>query len=105
MPNQRIFPWFAFVLGIVIGGILAPFFRRVLLGKDIRVLHRRSLFWFQHVDYICGLGHEVGLIFRVIRSEFVKDLELAFRRLEPFFRFALENNGEDALGFGVEFLD
>ena len=40
----------------------------------------------------------------MIRAVLVVNLELAFRRLEPFDGFAFQNHGKHPFGFGVELL-
>jgi hypothetical protein len=86
-------------------GVLAPFYRGFPLCEHIRIFHLVSCLGFQHADGILSFGDEVRLVFQVIGARPVKYLKRVLRRPKPPLRFAVENDREDALRLGMEFLN
>lgn len=102
--DEGIAPGFASMLCGVGRGILAPFDGGVALREDNWIFQLIAGFGFEHVDGVGGLGDEVGLIFGVVSTLAVEDLELTPGRLEPLEGVAFEDDSEAALGVGLEFL-
>lgn len=77
MRNQQIVPRLAFVLASMIGSVVAPFDRSLLLGVYLDVIEIAARFHFKQRDALHRLRYKVRLIFQVLAMPAVKNLELA----------------------------
>ncbi|MGB8719711.1 MAG: hypothetical protein WCD46_10420, partial [Desulfobacterales bacterium] len=68
----------------------APFYRSFLFGENDWVFHLVAGFGFEHEYRIGVFSHEIRLVFEMVSTMPVKDLELPLCGFEPFERVAIK---------------
>ena len=85
-------------------GVTAPFNRYITFCQNVGVLHLAGGLGLHHQNLRRRLCYEVRLIFLIINSGTVEELELPPGWLKPLQCFALKNYGELSLGVRLKLL-